>query len=278
MVKCWEVQKCSELNCPVFGSEDLQCWLIADTCCRVESPDLSAGKMEKCLECNVFKTNFDLSLMRVTIEETACQFRKNAENLRPQQLMDEKIKLQTVMDAMDYGLTIQNRDFNIVFQNKTMKEMFGRLGEKCFKIYEGRNCICEECPVEQSFRDGLSHMTEKKVEMPGELTEYWESMTIPIKNMAGEIVSCLEIFRNITEKKNSEEAFRVAKQHLLASELQLKIANQKIQDKEHAIKCSMEEVALIKKNMADKELELRALKKEVNVLIEKAGLAKKYEL
>lgn len=126
-----------------------------------------------------------------------------------EELQAEKNKLQSVVDAMEYGLTIQDMDYNIIYQNELLTKIFGhRLGEKCYQVYEGKEKICDGCPVEKAFRDGKSHTSERKVVMPsGEITS-WENTANPIKDARGEVVSCLEVTRNITERKQAEEELK----------------------------------------------------------------------
>jgi PAS domain S-box-containing protein len=122
-------------------------------------------------------------------------------------LQAEKNKLQSVIDAMEDGLTIQDKDYNIIYQNELVKTIFGyRLGEKCYRVYEGRDKICDGCPVEKAFRDGKSHTSERRVVMPSGEVTFWENTANPIRDAEGRIVSCLEINRNITERKKAEQA------------------------------------------------------------------------
>jgi len=123
------------------------------------------------------------------------------------ELKSEKNKLQSVVDALEYGLTIQDKDYNIIYQNKPSRTPFGaHLGEKCYRVYAGRDEVCEGCPVEQAFKDGKSHTAEmKRVSPSGEVT-FWENTANPIRDSDENIVSCLEITRDITERKKAEEA------------------------------------------------------------------------
>jgi signal transduction histidine kinase len=127
--------------------------------------------------------------------------RRRAEEL----LENEKYKLQAIVDTMEYGLTIQDRNYNIIYQNSILKNTFGGLGEKCYEIYEGNKTVCSNCPVEMAYRDGRSHTSERRVTMPSGDTGYWENTANPIRNASGEIVACLEIARNITHHKKLEK-------------------------------------------------------------------------
>ena len=77
-------------------------------------------------------------------------------------LQGEKNKLKSMADAMEYGLTIQDKDYNIIYQNKPQEETFGGRGGKCYRVYEGKDKICDGCPLEMAFGDGKSHTSERK--------------------------------------------------------------------------------------------------------------------
>ena len=136
--------------------------------------------------------------------------RKSAED----KLQEEKNKLEATMGAMEMGLTIQNPNYEIIYQNKILTDAFGRLGEKCYRVYEGKDEICEGCPMEIAFKDGKSHTSERKVTMPSGEIAYWENTANPIRDASGNIVSCLEIARNITERKSAEEEVKASKRML----------------------------------------------------------------
>ena len=125
-----------------------------------------------------------------------------------EELQEEKNKLQSIMDVMEYGLTIQDKAYNIVYQNKFMEDTWGGLGGKCYQVYEGKDKICDGCPVEMAYRDGKSHTSERKVVLPSGESAYLENTANPIRNARGEIVTCLEIVRDITERKQAEKAVR----------------------------------------------------------------------
>ena len=85
-VKCWEVFKCKKTECPAYMSKNLWCWLISGTCCRDEIQGEFLEKMEKCLECEIFKMNMDITAMKETAGIVYEQFKEF------RRMVDEKNK------------------------------------------------------------------------------------------------------------------------------------------------------------------------------------------
>ncbi len=122
-------------------------------------------------------------------------------------LQVEKNKLQSVIDAMADALTIQDTEYNIIFQNEPSKIAYGdHPGEKCYRIYAGREKKCARCPVEEAFKDGKPRTVERRKVMPSGEVAFWELTANPIRDAGGRIVSCLEIGRDVTERKKQEQA------------------------------------------------------------------------
>jgi PAS domain S-box-containing protein len=123
-------------------------------------------------------------------------------------LQTEKNKLQSLVDSLEYDLTIQYIDYNVIYQNEPSRINSGgnHVGEKCYRAYEDREKVCDGCPVEKAFKDGCSHTVERRRLSPsGEIT-FFENTANPIRDSQGNIVSCLEVGRNITKRKKTEEA------------------------------------------------------------------------
>jgi two-component system NtrC family sensor kinase len=123
-------------------------------------------------------------------------------------LHTEKSKLQSLVDALEYELTIQDKEYNIIYQNEPSRINSGgsHIGEKCYRAYEGRDKICDGCPVKKAFKDGKSHTTERQRLSPLGEVAFYENTANPIRDSRGNIVSCLEIGRNITEHKKADQA------------------------------------------------------------------------
>jgi PAS domain-containing protein len=118
---------------------------------------------------------------------------------------EEKAKTESIIAAIGDGISIQNRDLTIIYQNKIHISFFGdQRGEKCFKVYRRLNIPCKECPVISSFKDGRIHSTELAKPMgPG--TSFFEITTSPLRDAAGEIIAGIEVVRNIDRRKEMEQ-------------------------------------------------------------------------
>src|SRR4030042_3519277 len=135
--------------------------------------------------------------------------RKGAEEA----LQTEKNKLQSLIGAMEDHLTIRDRDYNLIYQGEPVKKLWGdHPGEKCYRVFGGKDKICDGCPVEKAFKDGKSHTAERQTVAPSGEVVFWENTANPIRDAGGRIVSCLEIARNITERKKAEEALRESRE------------------------------------------------------------------
>jgi PAS domain S-box-containing protein len=131
-------------------------------------------------------------------------------------LQAEKNKLQSLIDAVEDTVTIQDTEYNIIYQNEPSKIASGgdHLGEKCYRVYEGQEKIGDDCPVKKAFEDGKSHTVERKVTLSSGKVTFWENTANPIRDAGGRIVSCLELARDITERKQAEEELKLRAQIL----------------------------------------------------------------
>lgn len=73
-VKCWEILKCEDKDCPVYKSKELNCWLVSGTHCHNEIQGKFLEKMEMCLQCEPFQKNMDCSSLETTLKVVNEQF------------------------------------------------------------------------------------------------------------------------------------------------------------------------------------------------------------
>jgi PAS domain S-box-containing protein len=128
-------------------------------------------------------------------------------------LQAERNKLQSLLDAMEYSLTIQDTEYKIIYQNERSRIASDgdHLGEKCYRAYEGRDKVCDGCPVAEAFKDGQSHTVERRTVISGKVA-FWENTANPIRDAEGKIVACLELTRDVTKRKEMEAKLRESEQ------------------------------------------------------------------
>jgi PAS domain S-box-containing protein len=121
------------------------------------------------------------------------------------------ITLDTILNTITDGVTIQDKDYNLIYQNEIIRKTVGNgIGNKCYQVYEGRDDICEECPVQLAFEDGKSHVAERRIVLPSGELIFVENIASPIKDADGEITACVEVTRNITELTRAKQAIRLS--------------------------------------------------------------------
>jgi len=129
-------------------------------------------------------------------------------------------------------LTVQNREFKIVAANRRFREQFGDVEDRyCYQVYKRRSEKCEDCPVEEVFRDGQAHRSEEHVRcLDGRQVSVLVEAT-PIHNYNGEIVSVMEMSTDITQIKELEQQLRRSQEryHTLFDEVPCYIS---IQDRD----------------------------------------------
>lgn len=113
-----------------------------------------------------------------------------------------------LFDAIGDGISIVDLNFRILYQNKMHKSLMGNHeGEVCYKAYEKRSSVCEDCPMAQAFQDDAIHRIETTSGREnGEKS--FEISASPLKNAEGRIIAGIEIIHDITKRKRTEETLR----------------------------------------------------------------------
>jgi two-component system NtrC family sensor kinase len=116
-------------------------------------------------------------------------------------------KLEAIFNSISDGLTILDRNLDIVFANQVQKSNFpgvDLIGNKCFKAFFDKTEVCRHCPVIQTMQsqDNLAgEIFVKETETSG---RYYEWTTSPIREPSGRVYEILLLMRDITERKEYE--------------------------------------------------------------------------
>lgn len=122
---------------------------------------------------------------------------------------DERARFEAIIGALGEGLIIQDRNYRILVQNEAHRRMTGgdHVGEYCYQAYRNRDQACDDCVVALCFADGKPH-TRVYENLPGHSGKSLEFNVTPLRDADGEIVACIELVRDITERIQAEERIR----------------------------------------------------------------------
>lgn len=110
------------------------------------------------------------------------------------------------MDLLPCYLSIQDRDFRILFTNRQFQADFGEaIGKFCHTVYKGSQIVCPGCPVLDTFRDKRTHVKEDTVQLANGRICQVLIQTSPIMGSDGEVAAVIEMSTNITEIKKSQK-------------------------------------------------------------------------
>lgn len=137
---------------------------------------------------------------RVNAEELLREAKRRAE--------DEEAKTAAVIAAVGDGISIQDTEYKIIYQNQPHKDMLGNhAGEYCYKAYQCEDGVCEGCHLALSFKDGRVHRKEQS-RITDEGMLHYEIIASPLRDSTGKIIAGIEVVRDISERRKMEEKMR----------------------------------------------------------------------
>ena len=124
--------------------------------------------------------------------------------------------LQNIFDAIQDGISVLDKDLNILQVNKTMEKWYAHAmpitGKKCYEVYHGRTKRCKICPSIRALESGSLHMDVVPLVESGQSVGWLELYSFPIMDKDGNPGGIVEYVRNITERKKAELALRESEQ------------------------------------------------------------------
>lgn len=144
------------------------------------------------------------------------KLRQHAETLeetvraRTTELETERSRLSSLLEAMDDPIYITRSDHVIVYANRALRDIFGEVtGDICFKAFYQLDQACSNCSMprileQQTFREERLNPINQRT---------YEIIHSPIFDSLGEVQK-LSVCRDITERKNTENALLRANQEL----------------------------------------------------------------
>ncbi|QGT98629.1 hypothetical protein SYNTR_0036 [Candidatus Syntrophocurvum alkaliphilum] len=125
--------------------------------------------------------------------------------IKNKSLENMKTTLQLVFDNLQEIVTYIDKDFNIVWVNKSASKFFNinpeqSIGEKCYAVLLGRDKPCEDCPASYSISTGEPITKERNMKN----NDFMISIT-PITQYNGEVVGVIKSHLNISDYKDNQK-------------------------------------------------------------------------
>lgn len=168
-----------------------------------------------------------LSYLYVKLRKSSEEFEEIQDNLSAAQktIADERARTNSIVSAIGDGISIQDRDFNIIYQNNKHIELAGsHVGERCYKAYGRKNDVCDGCPVKKTFEDGNIHFAQRSFP---DLSLHVEITASPLMDSDGNIIAGIESVRDVTDRKIVEDEIKSS--HATLKELVEERTNQLLQ-------------------------------------------------
>jgi len=155
--------------------------------------------------------------------------------------------LISILSNMEERVSVIDKDYTIRFLNKRIMDETGtKIGEKCYRAFEGRDAPCgRNCSVDEIISKGKSGFEYIfQDDTGGPYHGHWYKVIArPLRNPDGS-VSVIEVMRDITEEKRSEEALKKANEEIAAANRNLEKALQELKMTQEQLLQSEKMVAL----------------------------------
>ncbi|RME63748.1 MAG: PAS domain-containing protein, partial [Nitrospirae bacterium] len=140
---CWEVKKCLQVQCPVFGRDDMECWTVMETHCEVHGPD-------DCLHCNALPVE---GVLLCSFKDTPAEYIETILKVASAQVSSIVELLQAIASdrqllnylsglsemAMRSFRIFSIKDLPYLLRNSVVKEAFEGFG---IWTFEGKDLKC----------------------------------------------------------------------------------------------------------------------------------------
>lgn len=123
------------------------------------------------------------------------------------QLAQRHNRLDAIFNSMSDGVTILDRDLNIVFTNQVQRQRFPDIAEPakhCHQIFYHRDDRCPDCPALKTLETGDMLRGEHMFKKGHLANRFYEWTTSPIAGSRGQVDEVILIMRDITERKEYE--------------------------------------------------------------------------
>lgn len=155
------------------------------------------------------------------------------------ELVTEKVKLESILASMGEGLSIQDLNYRVILQNEAHRKLIGdAVGKYCYEAYSHNSSVCSECPMKLAFADGSNHIKLRHIQ-EGDKELFLEIIGSPLRNAQNEIIGGIEVVRDVTNRMKADQEVRRLNQELeervIERTAELEIANRELESFSYSV-------------------------------------------
>jgi PAS domain S-box-containing protein len=146
-------------------------------------------------------------------------------------LIESEEKYRNVVENVNIGVAIIDSAMRIKTANTKLQEWHGKLDNSgilsCYKYYgnPSKKEICENCPVNQTFKDGQVHESVMEAHINDE-NRLFRTISSPLRDQGGSITAVVKLTEDITEKKIQEKTLLESEKMAATGQMAARIAHE----------------------------------------------------
>ncbi len=114
--------------------------------------------------------------------------------------------LEKVGDGIDAGLAVIDKNYQVVWANKTIKQIGITKDKKCFQIFAKSETICPDCGVKKIFEQNIDIDIHEYRAINSKGETFWVELRVtPLKDKNGTTIGAFELAIPINKRKKAEE-------------------------------------------------------------------------
>ena len=160
---------------------------------------------------------------------------------RERALKRSLLELEAIIDALPGMVSVVDQEFNTIVANDAVVEKFGNsnkdevLYRKCYQVRKGRDDVCPQCAILQSFKTGEPVSRISTPEEEALLGIATKSYAIPLKDEIGAIWGGVEVIMDINDLRQKEKSLRENEMRLVQEIIQRKEIEKALRESEERL-------------------------------------------
>lgn len=127
---CWDIMQCHRNDCPAYKNYHHRCWYMAGTLCPTCVEGEYARKIDSCQQCQVYKrcSGDEIQSLAESFDAMTLSLKGNLSELKSAErvLSEQKIRLQTILDAIPDFISLQNHEGRYVSVNRAFCDILAK--------------------------------------------------------------------------------------------------------------------------------------------------------